>query len=101
MLKPALAQSQAWCWRRMGGISDGPALLHFVATSATPGMQSADTCVMRCKTAIGRCSALYLGAPDCRICGARSVEGSRDDDGRRQDDETEHVCLPRPTGVKA
>jgi hypothetical protein len=39
-------------------VSNTP-LLHFVATSATFGMQSAGTFVVRRKTAVGRCRALY------------------------------------------
>jgi hypothetical protein len=81
-------------------ITSATPLLHFVATSATSSMQSANTCVVRCKTAVGRCSALYRGAPPCSICGARSVQDGGDDDGRRQYDETEHDCLPRPRSYR-
>jgi hypothetical protein len=75
-------------------------LPHCVATiaSTTPSATSGDlalaTCVKSCKTAVER-SAPQLGAIPCSICGTRSVERSRDDDGRRQDDETKHHCLSR------
>ena len=61
----------------------------------TSGRHAVDTLVDRCITAVERC-APYPGAIPCSICGARGVESSRDDDGRRQDEETKHDCLPRP-----
>ena len=59
----------------------------------TPGAHAVDTLVNRCKTAVERC-APYSGAIPCSICGVRSVQDGREDDGRRHYDETEHDFLP-------
>ena len=46
----------------------------------TSGRHAVDTLVDRCITAVERC-APYPGAIPCSICGSRSVQDGRDDDG--------------------
>ena len=84
---------------RQTSLPDCVATIAPAAVSATPGLQAVDTLVKRCITAVERRTP-YKGAIPCSICGARSIQDGRDDDGRRHYDETEHDCLLRPRSYR-